>query len=103
MAARQIALDGSSAGGSKLTNALATDGVGDLRSAVLPANYQPVESAWYIPGPTALVDSYTAAPNTTGSTLRRELLLCVAIAPRVPCVVSARVFRVFVKLIYQTD
>ncbi len=32
-----------------------------------PGNYQPVESAWYIPGPTALIDTYTAAPNTTGT------------------------------------
>jgi Ca2+-binding RTX toxin-like protein len=32
-----------------------------------PANYQPVESAWDIPGPTALIDTYTAAPNTTGT------------------------------------
>jgi serralysin len=33
----------------------------------LPDNYQPVESAWYVPGPTALIDVYTAAPNTTGT------------------------------------
>jgi len=52
-AARQIGLDAGSAGGSKLIN--------------VPANFQPVESAWYIPGPTALVDGYTAAPNTTGT------------------------------------
>jgi hypothetical protein len=35
--------------------------------AGLPDNYQPVESAWYIPGPNALVDGYTAASNTTGT------------------------------------
>ena len=56
----------------------AIDGVGDLKPPVLrsalhitsnavPANYQPFESAWYIPGPTAFVDVYTAAPNTTGT------------------------------------
>jgi len=56
----------------------ATDGFGDLKAPVLrpalhittnavPANYQPFESAWYIPGPTALIDVYTAAPNTTGT------------------------------------
>ncbi len=33
----------------------------------LPNNYQPVESAWYVPGPTALIDVYTPAPNTTGT------------------------------------
>ncbi|HVQ09732.1 MAG TPA: M10 family metallopeptidase C-terminal domain-containing protein [Allosphingosinicella sp.] len=33
----------------------------------LPDNYQPVESAWYLPGPTALIDVYTPAPNTTGA------------------------------------
>ena len=33
----------------------------------LPDNYQPVESAWYIPGPTALIDVYTPDPNTTGT------------------------------------
>ncbi len=32
-----------------------------------PANYQPVESAWYIPGPTALIDVYTPDENTTGT------------------------------------
>ncbi|HEX9963511.1 MAG TPA: M10 family metallopeptidase C-terminal domain-containing protein, partial [Allosphingosinicella sp.] len=32
-----------------------------------PDNYEPVESAWDIPGPNALVDGYTAAPNTTGT------------------------------------
>ena len=44
-AARQLALDAVSAGGSSLA----------ARSDT-PDNYQPVESAWYIPGPTALVD-----------------------------------------------
>jgi serralysin len=33
----------------------------------LPDNYQPVESAWYIPGPTALIDVYTPNKNTTGT------------------------------------
>ncbi len=33
----------------------------------LPDNYQPVESAWNIPGPTALIDEYDADENTTGS------------------------------------
>ncbi|HYG47901.1 MAG TPA: M10 family metallopeptidase C-terminal domain-containing protein [Allosphingosinicella sp.] len=60
----------------KLGNALAADGVGGSRPSsvaattgflVTPDNYQPVESAWYVPGPTALVDVYTAAPNTTGT------------------------------------
>ena len=32
-----------------------------------PDNYQPVEAAWYIPGPTALIDVYTPGPNTTGT------------------------------------
>ena len=40
------------------------DTIGD---SGLPANFQPVESAWYIPGPTALIDVYTPAPNTTGT------------------------------------
>ena len=40
----------------------------DLRQpGTTPDNYQPVESAWYIPGPTALVDVYTPDPNTTGT------------------------------------
>ena len=38
-----------------------------LGDSGLPANYQPVESAWNIPGPTALIDVYTPAPNTTGT------------------------------------
>src|SRR5688572_7771437 len=33
----------------------------------LPDNHQPVEAAWYIPGPTALIDVYTPNPNTTGT------------------------------------
>ena len=33
----------------------------------LPANYQPVESAWYIPGPTAIVDTYAPTKFTTGT------------------------------------
>ena len=73
-AARQIGLDVGSAGGLKLTAAFAVDGVGDLKSPVLlptllitPDNYQPVESAWYIPGPTALIDVYTPDANTTGT------------------------------------
>ena len=33
----------------------------------LPGNYQPVESAWNIPGPTALIDVYTPDENTTGT------------------------------------
>jgi len=60
------------------TFGLAIDGVGDLKPPVLrpalpittngvPANYQPVESAWYVPGPTALIDVYTPAPNTSGT------------------------------------
>src|SRR5688572_909978 len=72
--ARQFELAASSAGGSKLTNALAVDGVGDLKPPVLrstlvntPDNYQPVESAWNIPGPTALIDVYTPDENTTGT------------------------------------
>ena len=32
-----------------------------------PDNYQPVESAWYIPGPAALIDVYTPNENTTGT------------------------------------
>jgi len=40
------------------------DTIGD---SGLPANYQPVESAWNIPGPTALIDVYTPAPNTSGT------------------------------------
>ncbi|HEU0134266.1 MAG TPA: matrixin family metalloprotease, partial [Allosphingosinicella sp.] len=52
----QMALDSSAAGSGPVQS--------DSR---LPDNYQPVESAWNIPGPTALVDGYTAAPNTTGT------------------------------------
>jgi len=33
----------------------------------VPGNYQPVESAWYIPGPTALIDVYTPNASTTGT------------------------------------
>jgi serralysin len=33
----------------------------------VPSNFQPVESAYNIPGPNALVDGYAAAPNTTGT------------------------------------
>ena len=40
------------------------DTIGD---SGLPDNYQPVESAWYIPGPTALIDVYTPNPSTTGT------------------------------------
>ncbi|HEY0012290.1 MAG TPA: M10 family metallopeptidase C-terminal domain-containing protein [Allosphingosinicella sp.] len=40
---------------------------GTSASAAVPDNYQPVESAWYLPGATALIDSYTAAPNTAGT------------------------------------
>src|ERR1044072_9669575 len=47
-AARAAALSGSGASG-------------------LPGNYQPVESAWYIPGPTAIIDTYAATPSTTGT------------------------------------
>src|SRR5687767_5066233 len=54
--ARQFELAASSAGGSKLTTRLNT-----------PDNYQPVESAWNIPGPTALIDVYTPDENTTGT------------------------------------
>ncbi|HYD11557.1 MAG TPA: M10 family metallopeptidase C-terminal domain-containing protein [Allosphingosinicella sp.] len=32
-----------------------------------PANYQPVESAWYIPGPTAIIDVYAPDENTSGT------------------------------------
>src|SRR5688500_5190931 len=39
----------------------------DAVASGLPANYEPVESAWYIPGPTAIVDKYTPASNTTGT------------------------------------
>jgi len=74
LAARQMELAASNAGGSKLVATFPTDGIGSLEPPVLqsnfvttPDNYQPVESAWYIPGPTALVDVYTAASNTTGT------------------------------------
>jgi serralysin len=40
------------------------DTIGD---SGLPGNYQPVESAWNIPGPTALIDVYTPDENTTGT------------------------------------
>ncbi|MEA3029331.1 MAG: serralysin [Sphingomonadales bacterium] len=33
----------------------------------LPGNYQPVESAWYVPGPTALIDVYAPTASTTGT------------------------------------
>ncbi len=32
-----------------------------------PDNYQPVESAWNVPGPTALIDVYAPDENTTGT------------------------------------
>ena len=46
------------------------DGAGNLKpptQLTTPDNYQPVESAWYIPGPTALIDVYTPDENTTGT------------------------------------
>lgn len=55
---------GTASRGQPATAAPASD---DASASGLPANYQPVESAWNIPGPTALVDVYTAAPNTTGT------------------------------------
>jgi hypothetical protein len=39
----------------------------DAGNSGLPDNNQPVESAWYIPGPTALIDVYTPATNTAGT------------------------------------
>ena len=35
--------------------------------SMLPDNYQPVELAWNVPGPTALIDVYTPNKNTTGT------------------------------------
>ncbi len=48
----------------KLFDAFATDDTGD---SGLPDNYQPVESAWNIPGPNALIDVYAPDENTTGT------------------------------------
>jgi serralysin len=45
----------------------ATGGMASAGGLGLPHNYQPVEAAWYIPGPTALIDVYTPGPNTTGT------------------------------------
>ena len=87
--ALRIALIPSAPAAHRAATAFAIDGAGDLRppflpnvltatdnipakadaagDSGLPDNYQPVESAWYVPGPTALIDTYTAAPNTTGT------------------------------------
>ncbi|HKX87725.1 MAG TPA: M10 family metallopeptidase C-terminal domain-containing protein [Sphingopyxis sp.] len=43
------------------------DGVLGTAPGFVPDNYQPVESAWYIPGPTALIDVYAPNPSTTGT------------------------------------
>ncbi len=57
----------------KATNAFAiadNDIIGSIDTigaSGLPGNYQPVESAWNIPGPTALIDVYTPDENTTGT------------------------------------
>jgi serralysin len=48
----------------KFATAFAIEGVDD---SGLPANYEPVESAWNIPGPNALIDVYTPDANTTGT------------------------------------
>jgi hypothetical protein len=53
---RQIGLDAAAAGGSKMAGAVA-----------VPANYEPVESAWYIPGPTAFLDVYKPNKDTSGT------------------------------------
>jgi Ca2+-binding RTX toxin-like protein len=50
-----------------LTVDAAASTIGTIGDSGLPDNYQPVESAWYVPGPTALIDVYTPAPNTTGT------------------------------------
>ena len=51
-----------SLGQGRVTTSVAADG-----GSRLPDNYQPVESAWYVPGPTALIDVYTPNPSTTGT------------------------------------
>jgi hypothetical protein len=60
----------------KLGNGFANDGFGGFRpsaiapastAAATPGNFQPVESAWNIPGPTGLIDVYTPNKNTTGT------------------------------------
>ncbi|HEX9948106.1 MAG TPA: M10 family metallopeptidase C-terminal domain-containing protein [Allosphingosinicella sp.] len=55
----------------KLGNAFAGDGGGSVAvtstSLATPGNYEPVESAWNVPGPTALIDVYTPDRNTTGT------------------------------------
>jgi Ca2+-binding RTX toxin-like protein len=38
-----------------------------VSGSMLPDNYQPVELAWNVPGPTALIDVYTPDKNTTGT------------------------------------
>jgi serralysin len=60
--------------GLRFTADSAIDSAGDLNPPVLrtqdsgrPTNYQPVESAWFIPGPNALIDVYTPDENTTGT------------------------------------
>ena len=55
-AARQVALDAGSAGGAKLTHALALDGIGDLKPPVL------------LPAFLITTDSVPDAPDTAGST-----------------------------------
>lgn len=49
----------------KLAGAFTQPTGADLVST--PGNYQPVESAWNIAGPTALIDAYTPDENTTGT------------------------------------
>jgi hypothetical protein len=41
--------------------------MGTTAAGTVPDNYQPVESAWNVPGPTALIDVYTPDRNTTGT------------------------------------
>ncbi|HEX8222570.1 MAG TPA: M10 family metallopeptidase C-terminal domain-containing protein [Allosphingosinicella sp.] len=81
--ARQVALDGASAGsaatinfgtgfvlegaGGRIASSVIGVGPADAGDSGRPANYQPVESAWNIPGPNALVDKYTPDENTTGT------------------------------------
>jgi Ca2+-binding RTX toxin-like protein len=55
--------DANAAGGMPLLGAR----FGSAAFQGLPDNYQPVESAWYIPGPTAIVDVYEPTKDTTGT------------------------------------
>ncbi|HYI64428.1 MAG TPA: M10 family metallopeptidase C-terminal domain-containing protein [Allosphingosinicella sp.] len=51
----------------QFSRAISDNSIDTIGNSGRPANYEPVESAWYIPGPTALVDTYTPNAMTSGT------------------------------------